>query len=104
MTFDDLDGRTLLAAAAALTDRVRIFFNLVVAPWHPPALLAKELASLDVVSKGRLIFGIGAGYLKHEFDAIGAPFDAKSARTTADRMTTAVSIIPSPLSQPIAPP
>jgi len=44
-------------------------------------VLAKELASVDVVSKGRLIFGIGAGYLKPEFDAIGAPFDHKSART-----------------------
>jgi len=44
-------------------------------------VLAKELASLDVLSEGRLTFGIGIGYLKPEFDAIGAPFDHKGPRS-----------------------
>jgi alkanesulfonate monooxygenase SsuD/methylene tetrahydromethanopterin reductase-like flavin-dependent oxidoreductase (luciferase family) len=44
-------------------------------------MLAKELASVDVLSGGRLIFGIGIGYLKPEFDAIGAPFDHKGPRS-----------------------
>jgi len=44
-------------------------------------VLAKELASTDVLSNGRLIFGIGVGYLKPEFEAIGAPFDHKGARS-----------------------
>ena len=44
-------------------------------------MLAKELASTDVLAGGRLIFGIGVGYLKPEFEAIGAPFDHKGARS-----------------------
>jgi alkanesulfonate monooxygenase SsuD/methylene tetrahydromethanopterin reductase-like flavin-dependent oxidoreductase (luciferase family) len=50
-------------------------------PQRNPVVLAKELASVDVLSKGRLTFGIGIGYLKPEFDAIGAPFDHKGPRT-----------------------
>jgi alkanesulfonate monooxygenase SsuD/methylene tetrahydromethanopterin reductase-like flavin-dependent oxidoreductase (luciferase family) len=55
--------------------------GIIILPQRNPRVLAKELASVDVVSKGRLIFGIGAGYLKPEFDALGQPFDHKSART-----------------------
>ncbi|HMS88824.1 MAG TPA: LLM class flavin-dependent oxidoreductase [Acidimicrobiales bacterium] len=80
ITFDNLDGRTLLAAAAALTDRVRIFFNLVVAPWHPPALLAKELASLDVLSQGRVDVALGVGGRQQDYDALGAPFTGRFGR------------------------
>ena len=80
ITFDNLDGRTLLAAAAALTDRVRIFFNLVVAPWHPPALLAKELASLDALSGGRLTVALGVGGRRQDYDALGAPFAGRFGR------------------------
>ena len=44
-------------------------------------VLAKELASLDVLSQGRVIFGVGIGYLKPEFDALGIPFEEKGPRT-----------------------
>ena len=44
-------------------------------------MLAKELTSVDVVSNGRLIFGLGIGYLKPEFEALGIPFDKKGARS-----------------------
>lgn len=50
-------------------------------PQRNPLVLAKELASLDHVSRGRLIFGVGVGYLKPEFDALGIPFAHKGART-----------------------
>jgi alkanesulfonate monooxygenase SsuD/methylene tetrahydromethanopterin reductase-like flavin-dependent oxidoreductase (luciferase family) len=50
-------------------------------PQRNPVVLAKELASTDVLSNGRLIFGIGVGYLKPEFEAIGVPFDHKGARS-----------------------
>jgi len=46
-----------------------------------PLVLAKELATVDVLSNGRLIFGIGIGYLKPEFDALGIPFEHKGLRT-----------------------
>jgi probable F420-dependent oxidoreductase len=76
-----LDPVVALAYVAAATTRIRLGTGIIILPQRNPVVLAKELASVDVVSKGRLIFGIGAGYLKPEFDALGAPFDHKSART-----------------------
>jgi len=76
-----LDPAVALAWVAAATKRILLGTGIIILPQRNPVVLAKELASVDVVSKGRLIFGIGAGYLKPEFDAIGAPFDHKSART-----------------------
>jgi len=76
-----LDPAISLAWVAAATKRILLGTGIIILPQRNPLVLAKELASVDVVSKGRLIFGIGAGYLKPEFDALGAPFDHKSART-----------------------
>lgn len=76
-----LDPAVALTWVAAATTTIRLGTGIIILPQRNPAVLAKELASVDVVSKGRLIFGIGAGYLKPEFDALGAPFDHKSART-----------------------
>lgn len=76
-----LDPAVALAWVAAATKRIRLGTGIIILPQRNPLVLAKELASVDVVSHGRLIFGIGAGYLKPEFDALGAPFDHKSART-----------------------
>lgn len=76
-----LDPAVALAWVAAATKRILLGTGIIILPQRNPLVLAKELASVDVVSRGRLIFGIGAGYLKPEFDALGAPFDQKSART-----------------------
>jgi probable F420-dependent oxidoreductase len=76
-----LDPAVALTWVAAVTTTIRLGTGIIILPQRNPLVLAKELASVDVVSKGRLIFGIGAGYLKPEFDALGAPFDHKSART-----------------------
>ena len=75
------DPTVALAFIAAHTTKVRLGTGIIILPQRTPVVLAKELASLDVLSKGRLIFGIGVGYLKPEFDAIGAPFDHKGARS-----------------------
>ncbi len=75
------DPAVALAFVAAHTSRVRLGTGIIILPQRNPVVLAKQLASLDVLSKGRLIFGIGVGYLKPEFDAIGAPFDHKGARS-----------------------
>ena len=75
------DPTVALAFVAAHTKKVRLGTGIIILPQRNAVVLAKELASLDVLSKGRLIFGIGIGYLKPEFDAIGAPFDNKGART-----------------------
>jgi probable F420-dependent oxidoreductase len=76
-----IDSAVALAYIAACTTRVKLGTGIIILPQRNPVVLAKELASVDVLSNGRLIFGIGIGYLKPEFDAIGAPFDHKGPRT-----------------------
>jgi probable F420-dependent oxidoreductase len=76
-----LDPAVALAFLAAHTQRLRLATGIIILPQRNPVVLAKELASVDVLSQGRLIFGLGAGYLKPEFDALGARFDDRGART-----------------------
>src|SRR5271167_1666600 len=76
-----LDPAIALSFVAAHTSTIRLGTGIIILPQRNPVVLAKELASLDVLSAGRLIFGIGIGYLKPEFEAIGAPFDHKGPRS-----------------------
>jgi probable F420-dependent oxidoreductase len=75
-----LDPAVALALVAGHTRRIRLATGIIILPQRNPLVLAKELASVDVVSGGRLIFGLGIGYLKPEFDALGIPFEDKGAR------------------------
>jgi probable F420-dependent oxidoreductase len=68
-----LDPLVTLATAAAHTTRIRIGTNVLVAPWYRPVLLARSLASLDVLSGGRLDIGLGLGWSPDEYDAVGVP-------------------------------
>jgi probable F420-dependent oxidoreductase len=76
-----LDPLIALSHIAAHTVELRLGTGVIILPQRNPLVLAKELASLDVVSKGRLIFGLGAGYLEPEFRALGAPFEQRGAVT-----------------------
>jgi probable F420-dependent oxidoreductase len=76
-----IDSAVALAYVAAHTRTVRLGTGIIILPQRNPVVLAKELASVDVLSNGRLTFGIGIGYLKPEFAAIGAPFDHKGPRS-----------------------
>ncbi|NOT56466.1 MAG: LLM class F420-dependent oxidoreductase [Deltaproteobacteria bacterium] len=76
-----LDPAVSLAYIAAHTKTIRLGTGIIILPQRNPLVLAKELTSVDVVSNGRLIFGLGIGYLKPEFDALGIPFDKKGARS-----------------------
>ena len=76
-----LDPAIALTFAAANTTRVRLGTGIIILPQRNPLVLAKELASLDVLSAGRLIVGIGVGYLEPEFRALGAPFEDRGAVT-----------------------
>ena len=80
ITFHNLDGFTLCAAAAALTERVRILVNVVVLPWHSPAMVAKELASIDVLSGGRVDVAVGVGGRAQDYAALGVPFSGRHRR------------------------
>ena len=76
-----LDPAVALAHLATHTERIRLGTGIIILPQRNPVVLAKELATLDVVSRGRLEFGLGAGYLEPEFRAIGAPFEERGAVT-----------------------
>ncbi len=75
-----LDPAVALAYVAAHTHSIRLATGIIILPQRNPLVLAKEMASLDVVSGGRLIFGVGTGYLRAEFDALGSSFEDRGAR------------------------
>ncbi len=75
-----LDPAVALAYVAAHTTTIALATGIIILPQRNPLVLAKELASVDVVSKGRLWFGYAAGYLHQEFAALGIPFDDRGAR------------------------
>jgi len=75
-----LDPVTALAFLAGITSSVRLGTGVVVLPLRNPLVLAKALATVDVVSGGRLIVGLGVGYVEREFAAIGVPFTDRGAR------------------------
>lgn len=74
-----LDPFVALAFAAAATVRLRLLTYLAVLPYRNPFLLAKTAATLDRLSGGRLILGLGTGYQKSEFHALGVDFDERNA-------------------------
>ena len=76
-----LDSLTTLTFAAAHTTTIRLATGIIILPQRNPVVLAKELASLDVLSGGRLIVGIGAGYLEPEMTAIGVSMRERGERT-----------------------
>jgi len=78
--FPFLEPVATLLFAAAVTSRVRLGTSVLVVPQRQPVLLAKQLATLDVLSGGRLIFGAGTGWMKEEFEALNVPFEAHGPR------------------------
>jgi probable F420-dependent oxidoreductase len=78
---DALDSLTALAFIAAATTRLKVFTNVVVLPYRNPFLTAKAAATLQILSDHRLILGVGVGYQKSEFDALGVPFNQRGALT-----------------------
>ncbi len=73
-----LDPFVLLGHAAAVTERLRLVTFLAVAPYRNPMLLAKSAATVDVLSGGRFVLGLGTGYLKSEFFALGVDFGERN--------------------------
>ncbi len=76
-----LDPLFALAWAAAATSRILLATGIVILPQRNPVVLAKQVASLDVLSRGRVVLGVGVGYLEPEFRAIGANFEERGAVT-----------------------
>ena len=75
-----LDPLVALALAGASTTSITLATGILELPLHHPVLLAKQLASVDRITRGRLIVGVGVGYLAAEFDAMGVPLDERASR------------------------
>jgi probable F420-dependent oxidoreductase len=75
-----IDPIVALSVAATVTDRIRLGTSVLVAPWYPPVMLARALASVDVASAGRLTVGLGVGWSLDEYEAVGAPMQQRGRR------------------------
>jgi probable F420-dependent oxidoreductase len=72
---------TTLAVLAGRTRRIRLGVSAYVLPYRNPVVTAKQVATLDALSGGRLLLAIGVGWLREEFEALGVPFEQRGART-----------------------
>lgn len=70
-----------MAYVAAATKRVKLATGIMILPQHNPVVVAKQVATLDHLSNGRILLGIGVGWLKEEFEALGVPFEDRGRRT-----------------------
>ncbi len=77
INFPNPDAMVALSAAAAVTERVRLAFAVLILPMHRPVLLAKQLATLDVLCSGRLSVGVGVGGRAEDYQAVGAEYDRR---------------------------
>jgi probable F420-dependent oxidoreductase len=75
-----LEAFVALTWAAAVTERVQLGTSVIVVPLRQPVLIAKQAATLDYLSDGRLILGVGAGWNQREFGFLGMPFDNRGRR------------------------
>ena len=70
-----------MSCMAARTTTIKLGTAILILPQHNPVVAAKQIATLDAMSAGRVLLGIGVGWLREEFDAIGADFATRAART-----------------------
>ncbi|HSE83827.1 MAG TPA: LLM class F420-dependent oxidoreductase [Thermodesulfobacteriota bacterium] len=75
------DPFVLLASITAQTSKIRIGTSVIILPYRNPVVVAKMVATLDVLSGGRFIFGVASGWMKEEYDALGVPYHERGKRT-----------------------
>ena len=81
------DPMVLLSAVAGATSRVRLASSILIAPLYQPIVVAHQAATLDALSGGRLVLGVGTGWDRTEFEAVGVPFGERGKRTDASLAT-----------------
>ncbi|MFQ5787313.1 MAG: LLM class flavin-dependent oxidoreductase, partial [Thermodesulfobacteriota bacterium] len=81
--FSDIlyDPFVILAYIAAYTNKIKLGTSVLILPYRNPIVVAKMIATLDVLSGGRIIFGVGPGWMSEEFDTLGIPFNDRGKRT-----------------------
>lgn len=80
---DWLDPMITLSFAAAATTTIKLATGILLLPEHNPVIVAKQVASLDRLSHGRLVLGVGIGWSAEEFQALGVPFERRGQRTAS---------------------
>jgi len=95
-----LSPLSVLAHVAACTRHIRLGTAILVLPLRDPVLLAKELATLDLLTDGRLVLGIGTGWDAHEFESCGVPLRERGSRT--DEALALLRFAPQSASEPVA--
>jgi alkanesulfonate monooxygenase len=75
--FPIIESLTLLTAIGARTSKIKLGTGILVLPMRNPVILAKQLASMDLLTNGRLLMGMASGWYKREFDAVGVPFEQR---------------------------
>ncbi|MCC6849020.1 MAG: LLM class flavin-dependent oxidoreductase [Deltaproteobacteria bacterium] len=80
VNFPNPEMTVAISAAAAWTTRVPLVYNVMVLPTHPEARAAKQIATLDVLSNGRVVLGVGVGGREDDYAAVGAPWPGRLAR------------------------
>jgi alkanesulfonate monooxygenase SsuD/methylene tetrahydromethanopterin reductase-like flavin-dependent oxidoreductase (luciferase family) len=83
IAYRNLEMLSVLSAAAAVTERVDIASSVVVLPMHSEVRVAKEIATLDLISGGRVVLGVGVGGRAEDYTAVDAPFDRRWDRLDA---------------------
>ena len=86
ITFPNPEIMVTLAAAAAVTERVRIALTVIVLPLHSPVLIAKQVATLDVISSGRVTLGLGVGARIEDYRAVDAAFGGNRLRRMEEQI------------------
>ncbi|MBI4518733.1 MAG: LLM class flavin-dependent oxidoreductase [Deltaproteobacteria bacterium] len=86
INFPNPEVMVTMAAAAAVTERVRLAFTVIVLPMHSPVLIAKQVATLDVISAGRVTLGLGVGARVDDYQAVGAPFEAQRLKRMEEQI------------------
>jgi alkanesulfonate monooxygenase SsuD/methylene tetrahydromethanopterin reductase-like flavin-dependent oxidoreductase (luciferase family) len=84
LVFPLVEALTALAAAAAVTSRVKLGTDVLIGPTHEPTLLAAQAASVDVLSGGRMVLGLGVGSREEDYTAAGRDFHTRGRRLDAD--------------------
>ena len=77
-----LDSFVTMSSVAAVTERIKFANNVYILPLRHPFVTARAVATLDLVSKGRVLFGVGVGWWREEFEAAGQDFDNRGPRST----------------------
>src|SRR5476651_1704325 len=101
---DALETFSILGVVAGATEKLRLVTSVLVLPYRNPVLTAKMVASLDVLSGGRVTLGVGVGWLKEEFEALDTPdFDKRGAVTGECYSYQGIRAEPLPLQKPHPP-